>query len=122
MSDIMRPVDKYFNSSSNLLSFTGERSKPSLPSYLQARPPILGKGPLPADLIRLGQTREHYIQSSSSEVKPEIKLERIHDVGDHMWRVQILDASQDVMPGRTASRERPEKIVSEIDPGMSFTG
>ena len=106
----------------NLLNFIGERSRPSFPGEMQGRPPILGKGQPPAELIRLAQTREHYIRSASADSEPEVKLERVRDAGDHIWCVQISDASFDALPGRTAVRERPQKIVSEVDPNISFTG
>ncbi|HMF79626.1 MAG TPA: trypsin-like serine protease [Bryobacteraceae bacterium] len=117
-----QPYDKPVDASLNFLNFIGERAKPSFPGEMQARPPIIGKGEPPADLIRLAQTREHYVRSASADAEPEVKLERVRDTEDRIWRVQISDASFDALPGRTAVRERPEKIVAEIDPKISFTG
>lgn len=114
--------DKTADDSLNFLNFIGERSRPSFPGEMQGRPPILGKGQPPAELIRLAQTREHYIRSASADSEPEVKLDRVRDAGDHIWRVQISDASFDALPGRTAVRERPQTIVREIDPKISFTG
>lgn len=114
--------DRTADDSLNLLDFIGERSRPSCPGEMQDRPPVLGKGQPPAELIRLAQTREHYIRSAGADSEPEVKLERVRDAADHIWRVQISDASFDALPGRTAARERPQKIVREIDPNISFTG
>jgi V8-like Glu-specific endopeptidase len=108
--------------SSNLLNFIGERSRPSLPSDMLSRPPILGKGQPPAELIRLAATNEQYVRGTSADAKPEVKLERVRDVAENIWKVEIANSSLDALPGRTAFRERPEKIVSEVDPKMSFTG
>src|SRR5215510_2250103 len=102
--------DKLVEMSVNLLNFTGERSRPSLPGEISNKGAILGKGHPPAELIHLAQTREHYIRSTNGEVEPEIRLERVHDVAEPTWRLQISDSSVDVLPGRTAVRERPEKI------------
>jgi V8-like Glu-specific endopeptidase len=114
--------DRTADDSLNLLNFIGERSRPSFPGEMQDRPPILGKGEPPAELIRLAQTREYYIRTTSPDSEPEVKLERVRDADDRVWRVQIPDASFDALPGRTALRERPEKIVREIDRNISFTG
>jgi V8-like Glu-specific endopeptidase len=106
------------DTSHNLLNFIGERGQPSLPSEIQSRSPLIGKGQPPAELIRFAQTQEHYVRS---EKQPAIKIEPLRDM-DHVWRVEIADGSYAALPGRTAQRERPEKIVSEIDIKTSFTG
>ncbi len=116
------PEDKPDGQSVNLLNFIGERSRPSLPNEVAQGRAILGKGQPPAELLRLAHTREHFLRSTKGEAEPEISLERVHDVAEPIWRVQISDTTLDVLPGRTAVRERPEKLVSEIDQKISFTG
>src|SRR5262249_19510705 len=78
--------DKLVEMSLNLLNFTGERSRPSLPGELSDKGAILGKGHPPAELIRLAQTREHYIRSTNAEVEPEIRLERVQNFAEPIWR------------------------------------
>jgi V8-like Glu-specific endopeptidase len=116
------PVDSKPEGTRNLLNFIGERSRPSLPSALHDHTPIITKGEPPADLIRLANSREYYIHSPSSEQEPDIKLDRVREAGDRIWRVRVRDSAHDYLPGQTAVREHAEKIVREIDSQVAFTG
>lgn len=105
----------------NLLKFMGERSRPSIPSSLQDRKPIIGTGEIPSDLLRLARTREYYIQAAKADHEPKITLERMGDGLDNIWCLQVHETTGDFLPGRTAIREKPEKIINEVDPQIGFT-
>jgi V8-like Glu-specific endopeptidase len=104
----------------DVLAFPGERTRPSLPDEVARRPPILGRGEMPPELARLARFREHFVPSVDGR-EPHIELARATEDG-LTWRIAIESAAPDVLPGRSAMRERPEKVLARIDRAVDFAG
>ncbi len=120
----MAKKQKIVRSEVNPLRFVGEQERPARPEEVVARRPQLGKGEQPEALQAMNNQRSFYIHTAKDKKKPRVNVQKV-DKGSEsaIWRVDIPQDQLygNALPLQTAVREKPQKILKNINPDVSFS-
>jgi V8-like Glu-specific endopeptidase len=98
----------------------GSDDQPDRLEKLFQRPPLAARTKPPKDFLHAQTHRKIYMRSDDA---PKISVNRVEENGIkniHCATIATEDASALHLPGRTALRESPAKLLDETDPKASF--
>jgi hypothetical protein len=95
--------------------FIGDHQAATPLAVVRSRRAVLGTGEIPGALRAMAGVRTLYSETSS-DVKPQIHIERVESAGQHLWRVSVPvgDGLRGALPGRTLERHPSIKFLEEV--------